>query len=324
MVLVDDVRHALRGLVHARRFALWIVASLSIGMAVTTAAFALLNALLVRPFPGVVDQDRLVRLALSRQCGTPDCWAPVAPAELDTALEEGLPGLASVASYTVADVPVGLPSARTMRTAFVSPRYFGVLGTDAALGRVLSPADDPDTPGAVIADRVWREAFSADPAVIGRPIRVADQFATIVGVAPPLFAGVDLRPARGDRGPDLWLPQALAERVTPSGSRGSPDVRIVGRLRAGVERAVVQAQAQVLATRLAAAATGSPVPGRAETTPVTLGNPRYRNLTIAIVLPIPVIVLLIACVNAAHLMLARAVERRREIAIRLAIGAGRA
>jgi predicted permease len=326
--LRQDMRQAGRAIGHARGFAIWVVASLAIGMAVTVAALAFLNTLLFRSFPEVAEQERLVRLSVSRNCGRPDCWIRMSSPADHHALQEGVPGLQRLAAYTQGQLAVALPEARSMRGVLATADYFDVLGVRPAVGRMFE-ANDQQTHAAVavIAHSVWTREFRADPSVIGRSIRVADAFVQIVGVAPEFFVGIDLRPARGDRGPDVWLPIWLADRVAPltraEQRRQERDLSFVGRLREGVQADQVRAEAAVVASRLAVGRGQAPTSGTSDVHPVTMANPAHRQLTVGIVLPIPILVLVIACVNAANLMLARGSQRRREIAIRLAIGAGR-
>ena len=321
--LWQDVRGALRALRSSRSYAVWVVASLAIGMSVTIAAFALLNATMVLPFPEVTDQHRLVRVSVSRNCGRPDCWRPMsAPADY-AALAEGLTGLEGLAAYTVGDVAAALPAARSLRAAFTSANYFDVLGVRAALGRTFDSADASTAAAvALVSHSTWIREFDGDPAAIGQSVRVADRFVQIVGVTPPNFIGTDrIRP--GGRAPDLWLPMWLAGDVLPSTAaeqqRQERSLAFVGRLRDGADAAALQAEAEVVASRLAAGTPGS----MAEVRRVWRVRPETWHIGFIVVMPIPILVLVIACVNAANLMLARGSHRRREIAIRLAIGAAR-
>jgi predicted permease len=332
--LRQDLRYGWRALQHSRGFTTWVVGSLAIGMSVAIAALALLNALLVLPFPEVTEQKRLVRVSVSRNCGRPNCWIRMSsPADYD-ALRHGLTGVQGLAAYTLGEVAVALPEARSIRSALASANYFDVLGTRPAVGRVFD-ATDAETHAAiaVISYSLWTREFRADPAVIGRSIRVADQFVHIVGVAPALFVGIDRPRPEGPkrigvgRAPDVWLPLWLADRVLPlsgrEGRRQERDIAFVGRLRDGVEVPQVQAEAEVLALRLAASRGQASQGGRAEVLRVWRVNPRSWHIGVIVVMPIPILVLVIACVNAANLMLARGSQRQREMAIRLAIGAGR-
>jgi putative ABC transport system permease protein len=327
--LRQEVRHACRALVQSRGYAAWVVGSLAVGMAVAIAALAFLNTLLFRPFPAVVDQARLVRVAVSGNCGRPDCSTRMSSDADYAALRQGLTGLQGLAAYAAGDIAAGLPQARSMHAVLISSNYFDVLGVRAANGRMFGAADEETrAPVAVIAHRVWTREFASDPSAVGRTIRVADRFVHIVGVAPPSFVGIDLKPARGDPGPDIWLPLWLADRVLPltraEQRRRERDVSFVGRMRDGISLTELRAEADVVGQRLAASRwPAALVRAIADVRPVLMGNPEHRSLAAGLILPIPILVLVIACVNAANLMLARGSQRRREIAIRLAIGAAR-
>ena len=195
--VAQDMRYACRSLRSSRVYSIWVIGSLAVGMAVTIAALALLNALLFLPFPEVTEQQRLVRVTMLRNCGRPDCWIPLsAPGDYEIA-REGLTGVQGLAAYAIGDIALGLPDARSMQGVLTSANYFDVLGVRPALGRTFSAIDaETHAEIAVIAHSMWKREFDADPSVIGRSMRVADQFVQIVGVAPPLFVGIDQpRPA---------------------------------------------------------------------------------------------------------------------------------
>jgi predicted permease len=330
----QDLRSACRALQHSRGYTAWVVGSLTIGIGVTVAALALLNASLLMPFGGVRDQKRLVRVSVSRNCGRSDCWTRMSTPTDYEALREGLTGLQGLAAYTIGELPVALPAARSMRVVFASQNYFDVLGVHLEVGRGLNSNDAAAHDAvAIISHNVWIREFDADPSVVGRTLRVADQFVEVVGVAPALFVGIDRdrpgapRSMTVGRAPDVWLPVWLADRLLPFSSpeqrRQERDLSFVGRLRDDVPVSRVQTEARTLALRLAETRDQASQGALADVQRLWRVNPRAWQFGVIVVLPIPILVLVIACVNAANLMLARGSQRRREIAIRLAIGAGR-
>jgi putative ABC transport system permease protein len=331
----QDLRSARRAVMHARAFTAWVVGSLALGMAVTVAALALLNATLLAPFAGVADQDRLVRVSASVNCGRPDCWQRMSSPSDYEALRQELRSLNGLAAYSFGDVDAGVPEARLLRGIAASANYFEVLGVRPARGRLFGPGDAAaNAPVAVLGYAAWTREFGADPNVVGRSIRVGDRLVQIAGIAPPFFVGVDrarpgaARSMTAERGPDLWLPAWLSDGMLTAGGAEPPgpnrSVYYVGRLGPAKELAQVQAEAAVLATRLAASRSATPPAATADVRKVWRVNPNTWRFGIALILPVPILVLLIACVNAANLMTARGSQRQREIAIRLAIGAGRA
>lgn len=331
--VAQDIRYASRSLRSSRAYSIWAVGSLAIGMAVTIAALAVLNALLVLPFPEVTEQHRLARVTMLRNCGRPDCWTRMsAPNDYEIA-RQALAGVKGLAAYAIGDITVALPDARSVRGVLASANYFDVLGVRPALGRMFTSVDaDTHAEVAVIAHSLWLREFDGDPSAVGRTIRVADRFVQIVGVAPPLFEGIDRPRPPGPRRmavgrpPDVWLPMWLADGVlslSAAARRQARDFQFVGRLMDRVELPQLQAGAAALARGIAAARGEPSQETRAEVLRVWRVSPRNWPIGIAVVMPIPILVLAIACVNAANLMLARGSQRQRELAIRLAIGAGR-
>lgn len=229
----EDLRYAIRALTHSRGFSSWVVGSLAIGMAVAIAALAVLNAAMFRPFPGVRQQERLVHVTVNRNCGRPDCWIRMSSPSDFLALREGLTGLQSLAAHTPAQLVVAIPEARSMRGTLTSANFFDVLGARAVAGRTFDRTDeDSQAAVAVISYSLWTREFAADPSVVGQPIRVAGEIVHIVGVAPEFFVGIDrVRP--GGRGPDMWLPIWMADRVSPltraEQRRKERDLNFVGR-----------------------------------------------------------------------------------------------
>jgi predicted permease len=332
--LGEDVKYAVRSLVKSPAFALSVAGSLSLGIAAMVAPFTFLNALFFRSFPGVYEQHKVVKLALTRTCGRPDCLVYSSTLEDYRTLREGmttLTGLAAQASDSIAVTIDG--RAHSLRAAAVSDNYFESLGVRPALGRAFMPGrDDADADHTVvIADTLWRREFGASPDVLGMTVSLGDAGgARIVGVAPPGFVGI----SRGDVGMlgpgiELWIPLSRGLRVLPperppQGAMPEDERYFIysGRLREGTTEADAQSQATLVAARIQATRPQERAGAAVTVSPVTwFSGPRMAF--IGAVLLVPLLVLAIGCLNATNMLLARGTQRAREMAVRLALGATR-
>jgi len=320
--LAQDVRAAFRTLRRARGVTSIAVVTLALGIGAATTMYSVVYGALQRaaPFP---DPDRLVSLYVTR--ATPGesvrlRWSrPIAgKLALVTALE-------SFATFSSASVALSGDegAAEQIDGETVAPSYFHVLRVAPALGRAFLPEED-GAPGAhpvaILADSLWRRRFAANTAILGRVVYVNDVALTVIGVAPPGFAGVSGKTA-------LWFPRTMAPALTYSEYLTSPQhfISVVARLRDGVSVAALNAEMGSLAAQFADAS--SPADSRWGAIALPIGEARVDatvRRSVLVLLGAAVCVLLIACVNVAALLLARARTRRREIAIRLAIGSSRA
>ena len=321
--LARDVRYAMRTVRRSPGLSLAVVGSLAVGIGVTVVAYAFINAWLFKDYPGITDQKRMLNVELRRLPNGRPPGNGMNSSEDYQSLRDGLRTLSDVAATTAQRVALQLPEPHSVLGLLVSENYFEVLGARAALGRTFGPdeAQPANAAVAVISHRLWQQAFDSDSSVIGRPLRVGGQIVQVVGVATPGFAGTTVR--LGREGPEIWLPLAFAAQVAQdSATTLRPDgLSFIGRLKPGVDSATVLAAAQVVASQRAAAAASQP--GSASVSAVSLIEPRFRARAVLLVMAIPVLVLVIACVNAASLTLARGSRQRRDVAIRLAIGAER-
>jgi putative ABC transport system permease protein len=313
--LVQDVRYGTRLLRRNPLFALTAALSLAIGIGANTAIFTVANALLFRPPAGVAEPGRLVDIGTSYN-GT-GFGTTSYPNYLD--IRHGVSTLSGVYAYSVMVSPMSIGSAEGGATRIfgsrVTANYFTVLGVPAAAGRLF---DDSDTGSVVVlSHRFWSQRFQHDPGAVGRVVRINGEPFTIVGVAAEGFHGTTVRSS------DVWLP--LDTGNSNFANRGAGLLLVGGRMVPGASVAQTAAALEILSRALERDYPEENRGVRLEVTPLspTPGMRLPLAAFLALLVGIVSSVLVVACANLAGILLARAAGRRREIAMRLAIGATR-
>jgi predicted permease len=327
--ILHDLRFALRTLRRAPGFALSVLLSVAIGLGSAVAILAVLDQALFRPPRGVDDPSRVRRLYSSeRRVGATAAlrWTFSVPDFRD--LSVSLADAAPVAAYTTTTSYVSADSSQLLRVGYVSSEFFSIVGVGAAHGRLFVP-DERGMAGfpqaVVLSDALWRRAFGSDPTIVGRTIALRAQKVVVTGITPPGFRGVDLEPI------DAWLPlESMPVRVEagvdPNGLE-SRRLTLIARLGEGVSEAVIASRmtAQYGRTHSADILAGGPTSVRlaslteARSSLLRAGDVRNVALLNRLAM-VSLAVLVVSLGNVAVLFTLRMLRRRRELAIRMAIG----
>ncbi len=333
--IAQDIRYALRGLRKAPAFAIIAVVTLALGIGANTAIFTVVNAVFFHPIP-VHDPKSLVEIFTVDQrrflgLGDNNNFPNSYPNAQD--IQKRAQSFSGVTIYTFTPVSMTINGQPDQFFAqLTSGNFFDVLGVPAAMGRTFRPEEDGE-PGAgpviVLNHGFWERRFASNPGVIGQSVLVNGQGFTIIGVAPKGFQGTGVI-----GGPDMWIPMSMHDQIltgfvkTLFNERRFLGFNTVARFKDGARPEQARAELRAIASDLEQA---FPLAnkGRSFTFQPLLESsiaPNQRNLfqrAGALLMVVVGIVLVIACFNIANLLLARAAGRKREISIRVAIGASR-
>jgi predicted permease len=322
----QDVRYSLRMIAKAPGYAAIAVLTLALGIGANTTIFSWINSTLLNPIPGLASPNEVVALSLGRGTDNP---FPFTYPDFES-MRDGQQSFVGITAANIAPMSLtGKGKPERVWGMVASANYFDLLGVRPILGRGFLPEEDTKpggAPAAVISYRLWQTHFGANPDIVGQTLEINQHPYTIVGVTPAVFQGSQT----GLRS-EIWIPIMMEEQLMPQGDLIHDHhyfwLTALGRLKPGVRPEQAQEE---MTLRLKREAKNYPEEHKGHDSVSVYPlwrNPFGANQFLSTLLPmlmtIAGLVLLLACANVANLMLVRSVARRREIAIRLSLGANR-
>jgi len=324
--LIKDIQYGVRNLLKRPSYTVIALLTLALGIGANTAIFSLVSTVLLRPLP-VPHPEQLVEVYGTMHNGSEDTIQSYLNYKDYRDRNQTLSGLLA---YRFVPVSISQESRNERAWGYlVSGNYFDVMGVPPFLGRYFRPEEDQTLsayPVAVISYGCWQKRFASDTNVVGKQLSINGRSFTVIGVAPKDFRGTEIAFV-----PELFFPMMMAREIEPGSnwieSREDSNIFVVGRLKSGVTAAQAESELKAITLALAKEYPNENEGHGVKLAPPGLFIPDIRNSVIGfstILMGVVALVLLLACVNLANLLLARATERRKELAIRLAVGASRA
>ncbi|MEO8622590.1 MAG: ABC transporter permease [bacterium] len=319
--LVQDIRYAARGLWRRPSFAIVAVLTLAIGIGATTAIFSAVNTLLLYPLP-YEHPDELMRVSLTHSgrdgfvAGTPTSWS----FPKYQMFAENQKSFADMSLFEDVQFTITGADAERVKGEYVGANYLRTLGLRTSMGRDFDPSVDKPLGAAnevLISANFWRRRFNADPRALNSTLSLDNKVFTIIGVTPEFFQGLN-------GGAEVFVP--VASRASSDLPAGRSEFLLVARRKPGVSANQADAAVSILAAEVSRAFPNPESSNLERGVAEPLDGLRVAPLVrqaLLVIFGAVTFVLLIACVNVANVLLGRAASRRREIAIRVAVGAGR-